>query len=72
MHKASKIASFQNLCNISRKKGRDEANFLHADKHQTFQKDDANNFGGQGKSCTKYPKWQVSKIFAMPQKISEG
>ena len=58
--KASHAQSTQNCkfpksLQYLKKKGRDEANFLHADKHQTFQKDDATNFGGQGKSCTKYP-----------------
>ena len=52
--------------------GRNKVDFWHADKHQTFIKDDAINFGGQGKSCTKRPKLQVSKIFAISQEKKGG
>ena len=38
-----------------KKKGRDEADFLDANKHQTFLQVDALNIGGQGQSGPKYP-----------------
>ena len=39
-----------------KKEGRNEVDFLHAEKHQTFLQVDTINFGGHGQSCTKYPK----------------
>ena len=38
------------------KEGRDEVDFLHTDKHQTFIKVDTISFGGHGQSCPHYPK----------------
>ena len=38
------------------KKGRDQVDFLHADKHQTFLLVDTVNFGGQDHSCPKHLK----------------
>ena len=61
----------QYLCNISRKKS-DEVDFLHADKHQSFLQVDNINFDGHVQSCSKYPKLQVCKIFAITQEKSEG
>ena len=43
--KVLKIASLQCLHNISKKDVRDEVDFLHADKHQTFLQVDFNTLG---------------------------
>ena len=44
--------SFQYL----KKKGRDELNFLYADKYQIFLQIETVNYGGHGQSCPKYLK----------------
>ena len=45
------------LCpNISRQKGGMNLIFLRANKHKIFLEVDSINFGGQGQSCSKYPK----------------
>ena len=36
--------------------GRDEVDFLHADKHQTFLQVDPINLDGPGQECRNYPK----------------
>ena len=38
------------------KEGRDEVDFLHADKHQTFLKVDTINLGGRGQARPGMPK----------------
>ena len=39
-----------------KKEGRDEVNFLYADKHQTFLQVHSTNFGGHDQSWPKYLK----------------
>ena len=39
-----------------KKEGRDEVDFLHGDKHQTFLQVDTVNLGGHGQACPNYPK----------------
>ena len=39
-----------------KKEGRDEIDFLHGDKHQTFLLVDAINLGGHGQTYPNYPK----------------
>ena len=39
-----------------KKEGRDEVDFLHADKHQTIQQTDTINLGEHGQACPDYPK----------------
>ena len=36
--------------------GKDEADFSHADKHQTILQVDTINLGGHGQACPNYPK----------------
>ena len=55
------VQSSQNSkCEISfqylKKEGRDEVDFLHADKHQTIVQVDAINHGGHGQVCPNYRK----------------
>ena len=59
MFKVRKIASLQYLSNISKKKkkkGRDEVDFLPADKHETILQVDNINLGGHGQAFPNYPK----------------
>ena len=46
--------------------------FFHADKYQNFIQVDTINFDGYDHSCPKHLKYQVSKLFAINQGISEG
>ena len=39
-----------------KKKGKDKADFLHADKHQTILQVGTINLLGHGKTCSNYPK----------------
>ena len=41
---------------ITKKEGKDEVDFLHADENQTFLQGDSYSFGGHGQSCPKYLK----------------
>ena len=56
-----------------KKEGRDEVDFLHADRHQTILQADIINLGGHGQACQSYPKQQVCKTFCViSQEKSEG
>ena len=47
----------------------DEVDFLPADKHESFLQDDSITLSSCSHSCPKYPKQQVSNIFAIsPEK----
>ena len=46
------VISFQYLKNV----GRDEVDFLHADKHQIILQVDTIDLGGHGQACSNYPK----------------
>ena len=51
-----------------KKERRDEVDFLHADKHQTFLQLDSIDLDGHSQACPNYPKQQVCKIFDISQK----
>ena len=55
-----------------KKEGRDEVDFLYADKHQTILQVDTIALGGHGQACPNHPKKQVCKIFAISQESSGG
>ena len=42
-----------------------EVDFLPADKHKSFLKDDGITCGVYSQACSKYPKQQVYNIFAI-------
>ena len=49
------------------KKGMDEVDFVHADKHQTILQVDIIYLGGHYQACPNYPKSQGCNIFAISQ-----
>ena len=55
MPKVPAITILQNVGNISSKK-RDQVDFLHADKHQTFLRVDVISLVAQGQPFQKYPE----------------
>ena len=55
MPKVPAIPILQNVSNISSKK-RDQVDFLHTDKHQTFLRVDGISFVAQGQPFQKHPK----------------
>ena len=72
-----KIASLQCLYNISKKEVRNEANFFHAEKHQSFLQDDFNTLGIKLPSRWYYHCWWewssiLNNIFTIYQKRSKG
>ena len=51
MPKVPITVSLQYLSNISNKKGRNEVDFLNADKHKTTLQVDTFNLDGHGHAC---------------------
>ena len=45
----------------------DKADFLPADKDESFLQDDSITLGVRSQACLKYPKQQVCNIFAISQ-----
>ena len=50
-------SKFVVLLQCVKKEGRGEADFLHADKHQTILQVDTINLGGSGQACPNYPNY---------------
>ena len=46
-----------------KKEGRDEVDFLHADKNQIIRQFDTINLGGHGQACLNYPNNKFAKSF---------
>ena len=55
MPTANQIAGFFKVLYL-KKEVRDQVDFLHVDKHQSFLQVDNIDFGGRGQVCSKYSK----------------
>ena len=51
-----KITSLQYLCNLSKKPMKDEVDFLHTDKRESFLQIDTMIFDGDRQTFPKFPK----------------
>ena len=68
---SSQNCSFEISLQYLKKEVRDEVDFLHADKHQSFLQFDPNTLGlkvsyiidGHDQAFSKYSKYQVCNIF---------
>ena len=52
------------------KEVRDEVDFLHVDKHESFQQIDFLIFDEDGQAFSNLPKKHVSNVFTIPHKRS--